>query len=97
MIKRSKHDSDCQIFRSGICTCGYLHMLLPQPEKWASDEKVADEMARHEILNEILFRINARLIMPKPISPEEQERIIHELEEHWRMLGGRISGTQENS
>jgi len=89
--KLRRHDGDCQIFRTGVCTCGYLHRILPYAPKWT--EKDADELARHEFILETLFRINDSLKMPLPKTKEEIEKLDREFRETWKSLGGRIETT----
>jgi hypothetical protein len=87
--QKRKHDGDCQIWRAGVCTCGYLHHILPYIDKW--DEKDGEEMARHDMLCEMLFQAGCSLKMPPARSPEEVEKLTEEFRKVWKSLGGTVT------
>lgn len=91
-MPKSRHDSECQIWRGGICTCGFLHDIRPYTDVWCKDEAISNEMARHEYLCEVLFELNDMLVMPPPVSEEEQARRHEEFKKMWKKMGGRIDG-----
>ena len=71
------HYGDCEYYRSGVCTCGYLHHLIGNPEI-PIDEDTELAIVKHQRICEWMFEIVAKK-KDKEAAEREIYSIIEEL------------------
>lgn len=71
-MAKTRHDGDCWIYAAnGVCTCGFLHEILPNADtgEW---EKYKADIIKHE--TNLHYLNGIEVPKAKPVSDEEFEK-----------------------